>query len=180
MDGLTIRDAAASDMEAAASLYAHHVRHGLATFEEEPPDAAEMTKRLAATRAGSFPWLVAEAGGTIVGYAYAGPYRARSAYRFTVEDSIYLRPDAMGRGIGSVLLESLIVRCTAAGARQVIAVIGDSGNAASIALHRRFGFAHAGLLKSAGFKFGRWVDVVLMQRPRGAATAICHDGQNGL
>ena len=167
MDDLTIRDAAVSDMEAAASLYAHHVRHGLATFEEDPPPAAEMTKRLAAVRDGGFPWLVAEAGGMVLGYAYAGPYRARSAYRFTVEDSIYLSADAAGRGIGSALLEALLARCTAAGARQMIAVIGDSGNAASIALHRRFGFAHAGLLKSAGFKFGRWVDVVLMQRPLG-------------
>ena len=141
--------------------------HGLATFEEAPPDAAEMAARRADVLARGLPYLVAEEAGRILGYAYAAPYRARSAYRFTVEDSIYLDPAATGRGLGARLLAALIEASTAAGARQMLAVIGDSGNAASIAVHARAGFAHAGRFRSVGFKFGRWVDTVMMQRPLG-------------
>ena len=149
------------------AIYAHHVLHGLATFEEVPPDAGEMARRRADVLARGLPYVVAEDGGRLLGYAYAGPYRLRSAYRFAVEDSIYLDPGALGRGIGRILLERLVADSTAAGARQMLAVIGDSGNAGSIAVHARTGFRHVGTFEAVGFKFGRWVDTVLMQRPLG-------------
>jgi phosphinothricin acetyltransferase len=162
-----IRAATPDDGAAMAAIYAHHVLHGTATFEEVPPDAAEIARRLDDIACRGLPYLAAEADGRLLGFAYAGPYRARSAYRFTLEDSIYLDPAATGRGLGRRLLERLIADATAAGARQLVAVIGDSGNAASIALHARLGFAHAGTLRSVGFKFGRWLDTVQMQRPLG-------------
>ena len=152
------------------AIYAHHVLHGLATFEEVPPDAGEMARRRADVLARGLPYVVAEDGGRLLGYAYAGPYRLRSAYRFAVEDSIYLDPGALGRGIGRILLERLVADSTAAGARQMLAVIGDSGNTASIAVHARNSFRHVGTFEAVGFKFGRWVDTVLMQRPLGQGT----------
>ncbi|MFO1142062.1 MAG: N-acetyltransferase family protein [Amaricoccus sp.] len=155
------------DLAAVQAIYAHHVLHGLATFEEVPPDADEMARRRADVLARGLPYVVAGDAGRLLGFAYAGPYRLRSAYRFAVEDSIYLDPGALGRGIGRVLLERLVADSTAAGARQMLAVIGDSGNAASIAVHARTGFRHVGTFEAVGFKFGRWVDTVLMQRPLG-------------
>jgi L-amino acid N-acyltransferase YncA len=166
-----IRSGTPEDAAAIQAIYAHHVLHGTATFEEVPPDQPEIARRQAEIAGRGLPYLVAEAGGRVLGYAYAGPYRARSAYRVTIEDSIYLAPDAAGRGLGRRLLERLIAECTAVGARQLVAVIGDSGNVASIALHERLGFAHAGTLRSVGFKFGRWLDTVQMQLPLGLGDA---------
>jgi L-amino acid N-acyltransferase YncA len=162
-----LRPARAADVPAIEAIYAHHVLHGLATFEEVPPGTAEMARRLEEIAGRGLPCVVAEEAGRLLGYAYAAPYRARSAYRFTLEDSIYLDPAAVGRGIGSGLLAALIDAGTAWGGRQMLAVIGDSGNAASIAVHARAGFRHAGTFRAVGFKFGRWVDTVLMQRPLG-------------
>ena len=162
-----VRDARDEDMPAVAAIYAVHVLSGLASFEEEPPSAEEMSRRRAEVLDCGLPYLVAEAADQIVGYGYAALFRSRSAYRFTVENSVYVEPRSVRRGIGSALLSELIERCEKAGFRQMIAVIGDSGNAASIALHERHGFHHAGNLRSTGFKFGRWVDTVLMQRALG-------------
>lgn len=166
MDAL-IRPGTRADMEAVQAIYARHVLEGLATFEEVPPDVAEMTRRFAEVTGCGLPWLVAEAGGRLLGYAYAGPYRARSAYRFSLEDSIYLDPAAQGRGLGTRMLERLLAESEATGARQMLAVIGDSGNAGSIGVHRRCGFEHVGIFRDVGLKFGRWVDTVMMQRPLG-------------
>ncbi len=167
MDAATIRPALAADLGPIQAIYAHHVLHGIATFEEVPPDVAEMTRRHAAITGRGLPYVVAEVEGRVLGYAYAGPFHGRSAYRFTLEDSIYLDPAATGRGLGRALLERLIADATAAGARQMIAVIGNSGNAGSIALHGRLGFTMIGTMRSVGFKFGRWVDTVSMQRSLG-------------
>ncbi len=154
-------------MDAIAHIYAHHVNHGTATFEIEPPDSSEIERRWSDVTAKGLPWLVAEDGGEVVGYAYAGSYRPRLAYRHTVEDSIYVRADRLGTGVGRLLMPALIDGTKACGMRQMIAIIGDSGNQASINLHRRFGFEHAGLLKNVGFKFGCWLDTVFMQRSLG-------------
>ena len=162
-----IRDATLDDAAAIQAIYAHHVETGLASFEEEAPSVAEMAARHAAAHRAGYPYLVAERTGEVVGYAYASAYRSRPAYRFTVEDSVYVRRGQEGQGVGSALLAALIARCEAGPWRQMIAVIGDSGNAASIALHRRFGFRDVGVLRAVGFKHGRWVDTVLMQRPLG-------------
>jgi L-amino acid N-acyltransferase YncA len=168
-----LRPAAADDFDTIQTIYRHHVLNGLGSFEEVPPERAEMVQRHAAVVGAGLPYLVAlDGGGQLVGYAYAAPFRARSAYRFTVEDSIYIAPDAIGRGIGRMLLAALIERCTALGRRQMIAVIGDSGNAGSIALHTALGFGAPMILQGAGFKFGRWVDIVLMQRPLGPGAGI--------
>jgi phosphinothricin acetyltransferase len=166
-----IRPARDEDLAPIQAIYAHHVLTGLATFEEVPPDAPEIARRRAELLARGLPFLVAEAEGTVLGYAYAGPYRDRPAYRYCLEDSIYLAPDAVGRGVGQRLLAALIEGCTALGYRQMVAVIGDSGNAASIAVHARAGFRHVGTFRAVGFKFGRWVDTVLMQRPLGPGDA---------
>jgi phosphinothricin acetyltransferase len=165
--GLRIRDAAEADMAKVQAIYAHHVLHGLATFEEVPPTVEDMIARRAAVLGLGLPYLVAELDGGIVGYSYATSYRPRPAYRHTVEDSVYIADGLGGRGIGAALLGTLITRCEAGPWRQMLAVIGNSGNAGSIALHRRLGFEHAGTLKSVGFKLGRWVDTVLMQRSLG-------------
>ena len=165
--GVRVRDAAEADMAAVAAIYAHHVLHGLATFEEVPPPAGEFDARRQAVLAAGLPYLVAEAEGRVAGYAYAAGYRPRPAYRHTIEDSVYVAPGLGGRGIGSALLGALIARCEAGPWRQMLAVIGDSGNEGSIALHRRLGFQTVGTLRSVGFKLGRWVDTVLMQRPLG-------------
>jgi len=167
MSDLILRPSCDADLSTVAAIYAHHVRHGLASFELQPPDVAELARRREAVLAEGLPYLVAERDGSVAGYAYAAPYRPRPAYRFTVEDSIYIAPDRVGEGIGRRLLPLLIERCAARGRRQMIAVIGDSGNAASIGLHTAFGFRRVGLLASVGFKHGRWVDSVLMQRPLG-------------
>ena len=163
-----IRDAAERDMAAVAEIYRGYVLDGLASFETDPPSAGEMDRRRSGIQHSGLPYYVAEVDGTVAGYAYAGRYRARIAYRYTVEDSIYVSPDRSGRGVGLALLSALIERCTALGYRQMLAVIGDSGNAASIRLHEKAGFRKVGLLPSVGFKLGRWVDAVLMQRPLGA------------
>lgn len=159
-----IRDAAPEDMAQVAAIYGHHVLHGLATFEEVPPDEAEMRSRFEAVRKAGLPYLVYEEDGQIVGYAYAGPYRLRSAYRLTIENSVYVRDGYAGRGIGRALLTELIERCTAGPWKQMVAVIGDSENHASIGLHRALGFRMVGTLEKVGYKFNRWVDTVLMQR----------------
>jgi phosphinothricin acetyltransferase len=165
----TLRPSADSDADAIAAIYAHHVRTGLSSFELVPPSTAEIARRRADVLARGLPYFVAEIEGTVVGYAYASPYRVRPAYRFTVEDSIYIHADFTRRGIGRLLLAALIAACEERGCRQMVAIVGDSGNAPSIGLHQAFGFQHAGTLRSVGFKFGRWVDTVLMQRPLGPA-----------
>lgn len=167
MTDAVIRPATEADLPAITAIYAEAVRFGTATFELDPPDLTEMTRRFAALTGAGFPYLVAETEGVIDGYAYAGPYRPRPAYRFTVEDSIYLAPSSHRRGIGSRLLERLLEECAPRGYRQMIAVIGDSANAASVALHRRAGFAMIGTHPAVGLKFGRWLDTVMMQRAIG-------------
>jgi len=162
-----VRDAREEDMAAVQAIYAHHGLHDTASFEEEPPSLAEMTRRRGVVLEHGLPYLVAERDGQVVGYSYAMPYHPRSAYRFTIEDSIYIDHRLTGAGIGRALLSSLIDRCAAGQWRQMIAVIGDSGNAASIALHASLGFRHAGTLRSVGFKFDRWIDSVFMQRSLG-------------
>jgi phosphinothricin acetyltransferase len=165
---VAIRPAEAGDIAALQAIYAWHVRNGAASFEEQPPEPAEFERRWRAIAELGLPYLVAcDARGAPLGYAYAGPYRPRSAYRFTVEDSIYLDRAATGRGIGRALLAAVIAGATAAGKRQMLAVIGDSGNAASVGLHAALGFAPVGTFRAVGFKFGRWVDSVLMQRALG-------------
>jgi L-amino acid N-acyltransferase YncA len=167
MSSVSIRAATPADIPAITRIYAHAVRHGTASFELEPPDEAEMARRQRALLDGGYPYLVAEIDGAVGGYAYAGPYRARPAYRFSVENSIYIAPDMHRRGIGRLLLDRLIVECEARGYRLMIAVIGDSGQTPSIELHRTAGFALVGALEGVGYKFDRWLDTVLMQRPLG-------------
>ena len=162
-----IRAARDADMLEISWIYAHHVAHGRASFEEIVPSREEMQSRRQAVLAHGLPYLVAERDGRILGYSYAAPYRSRSAYRFTVEDTVYVADGLAGQGIGSALLGALVSACEAGPWRQMIAVIGDSGNEASIKLHARHGFAQAGLLRDVGFKFGGWVDSVLMQRALG-------------
>ena len=161
---MIIRAATEADAPALAAIYGHHVLHGFGTFEEVPPDADEMARRRAAVAERGLPYLVAEDDGRVLGFAYAGPFRPRAAYRFTVEDSVYIAHDAVGRGVGRAILSALIAACKDLGVRQLVAVIGDSGNAASIGLHRALGFEPAGVGKSFGFKHGRWVDIVWMQK----------------
>jgi L-amino acid N-acyltransferase YncA len=164
----TLRPSRAEDVPAITAIYGLHVLTGTASFETEAPDAAEMARRWAGLVGRGYPYLVAEDAAGIAGYAYAGPYRARPAYRETVENSIYLRSDAMGRGLGRRLLDALIEACMARGFRQMIAVVGDSGNLASIRLHERAGFRLVGVLRSVGYKHERWLDTVLLQRALGA------------
>lgn len=168
---MQVRDAVQGDFPAIQSIYAHHVLNGLASFEEVPPDVAELRRRYDDVAGRGLPYLVAEEAGQVQGYGYCAPYRARSAYRYALENSVYVRDDLRGRGIGTRLLAALIERCAQLGYRQMIAVIGDSANTASIALHARFGFLRVGTLRSVGYKFGRWVDSVQMQRPLGAGDA---------
>jgi L-amino acid N-acyltransferase YncA len=165
---IAIRAARTSDVPGITRIYAHAVKHGTATFELEPPDEAEMARRMQVLLEAKFPYFVAEIGGTVAGYAYASLYRTRPAYRFTVEDSVYVAPDMHRRGIGKALLEKLIDACTALGFRQMIAVIGDSDQAASIGLHEVCGFESAGNLKNIGYKFGRWLDTPMMQLALGS------------
>ncbi|MBR0681984.1 N-acetyltransferase [Roseomonas eburnea] len=167
MTALLIRDSRDDDIPAITAIYGHWVTHGLASFELEPPDAAEMARRRTAVLAAGYPHMVAERDGRIVGYTYASAYRPRPAYRFAVENSVYVAPGATRGGTGATLLDSLIAACTAKGFRLMIAVIGDSANYASVGLHERAGFARAGLLPAVGWKHGRWVDSILMTRPLG-------------
>jgi L-amino acid N-acyltransferase YncA len=162
-----LRAARLEDVPAIHSIYAHHVLHGLASFEEEPPSVEELERRFRDVTRRGLPYLVAEYGPELAGYGYCAPYRARSAYRYTLEDSVYIRHDMTGRGIGKRLLEELVRRCEGLGYRQIVAVIGDSANVSSIGLHAACGFLRVGTLRSTGFKFGRWVDSVYMQRPLG-------------
>lgn len=167
MSNLEIRPTAAADLPAITAIYEHAVLHGTATFELIPPDLAEMTRRFELLAAGGFPYLVAAIDGEIAGYAYAGSYRPRPAYRFTVENSVYFAPDLQRRGIGTQLLQKLIEACEARGYRQMIAVIGDSANLGSIRVHAKTGFRMIGTHPNVGFKFGRWLDTVMMQRALG-------------
>ncbi|MFC5754205.1 GNAT family N-acetyltransferase [Actinomadura rugatobispora] len=172
-----IRPALPADLEAVAEIFAHYVLHSTVTFEQTPPTVARWRERLAALDAKGLPFLVADAGGEVAGYAYAGPWRPKPAYRHTVEDSIYLAPARTGQGLGGALLGALLAGCAQAGARQVIAVIADTGSGTSAALHGRHGFVHAGRLTGVGYKHGRWIDTILMQRalPSGAV----EDGGHG-
>jgi len=165
---MLIRPANRSDAAALAAIYGHHVLHGFGSFEEIPPSAETMAERWAAVRARGLPYLVCETDGQVAGFAYAGPYRPRSAYRYTVEDSVYVAPGLHGRGLGRALLSAVIADCEALGLRRMLAIIGDSGNAGSIALHRSLGFRPAGVLEAVGFKAGRWLDSVILQRDLGA------------
>jgi len=161
---LHIRPATPDDARAIAFVYGHHVLHGTGTFEEEPPSIAEMADRLARVSSRGWPWLVAERDGEVIGYAYAAQFRDRAAYRFAAEDSIYIHPDHMGAGVGRALLDALMAASRDAGFERMFAVIGDSDNKGSIRLHEGAGFEHCGKLDKAGFKFGRYLDVVFMQR----------------
>lgn len=166
-----VRASLESDVPAIAAIYAHHVLHGTASFELVPPDAHEMANRRRQVVERGLPYLVTEIDQSAVAYAYAAPYRTRIGYRFTVEDSIYVHPEFVGKGIGRLLLPALIDACAKASCRQMVAVIGGQNNAASIRLHRAFGFQHVGVLKSVGFKFGAWQDTTFMQRPLGSGNA---------
>jgi phosphinothricin acetyltransferase len=169
---MLIRSAAETDAEALAAIYGHHVLHGFGTFEEVPPAPAEMDQRRRAIAGHGLPYLLAEDAGRMLGFAYAAPFRTRAAYRYTVEDSVYVAPDAVGRGVGRAVLAAVLEACEAMGLRQAVAVIGDSENAASIGLHRALGFRHAGVGQSVGFKHGRWVDIVWMQKPLNGDTSL--------
>ena len=164
---MKLRPATLADIPAITAIYAHAVRHGTASFELEPPTEPEMTRRMQAVLDGKFPYLAADIDDKLAGYAYASLYRTRPAYRFTVENSVYVAADMHRRGVGKALLQRLIDECTARGYRQMIAVIGDSDQAASIGVHKACGFEPAGNLKSIGWKFGKWLDTPLMQRSLG-------------
>jgi L-amino acid N-acyltransferase YncA len=175
-----IRPSADSDIAAIAAIYAHHVRHGVASFEETPPEPDEIARRRRAVTERGLPYLVAERDGRVIGYCHAGPFRPRSGYRYTIEDSIYIEPGEIGRGVGRALLSTLIDRCTHLGYRQMVAVIGGSDQWPSIRLHERLGFSRIGLLPAVGFKFGAWIDVVVMQRALGPGAATPpHDPPQG-
>ena len=166
--GTTIRDAVLADVPQIQQIYAHHVLSSTTTFEEVPPTEEEMAQRMEKVRDHGLPWLVAEHDGRILGYCYAGPYRPRPAYRYTIEDSIYLAEGETGKGIGQLLLGALLQRCEQGPWRQMIAVIAGTQNESSIILHRKLGFAHVGTQPDTGYKFGQWIDVVFMQRALGS------------
>ena len=170
---MIIRAAVDGDIPSIAAIYGHHVLHGLGSFEEEPLPFEEIARRVGAVRELGLPYLVAEQADGAIGFAYAAPFRPRAAYRYTVEDSVYVAPEAMGKGVGKALLAEIIAVCEAMGLRQMMAVIGDSANAASIGLHRSLGFEPAGVCRAVGYKKDRWVDTVWMQRPLNAG-----DGAN--
>jgi phosphinothricin acetyltransferase len=164
---LKIRDATPADIAAVTAIYAPAVREGTASFELDPPDEAEMSRRMATVVGGGYPYLVAEQAGRVIGYAYASAYRTRPAYRWSVENTVYISPSAKRTGAGRALLRALILACEAKGYRQMIAIIGDSGHSASIGLHRALGFTFCGTIHSVGYKHGRWLDSVIMQRALG-------------
>lgn len=173
---ITIRSAIPRDLDAITAIYDDAVRHGTATYELEPPTRGEMDARFAALQADGFPYLVAERDGEVLGYAYAGPFRARPAYRFIVENSIYVAPHAKGQGVGRLLLERLLAEATALGFRQMIAVIGDgSSQSPSVRLHERLGFRHSGVLAGSGYKHGRWLDTVFMQFEMNGGKSVAPD-----
>jgi len=174
---MPIRPATTADVPEVQSIYAHHVLTGTGTFEETPPSVEEMAARFARVRARGWPWLVSADASGVLGYAYATQFRDRSAYRFTLENSVYVREDQRGQGVGKALVAELLAVSAAAGFRQMIAVIGDTENAGSIGLHASLGFHHIGTLRAAGLKFGRWLDVVYMQRALGpgATTVAAED-----
>ena len=167
MAPVLVRPSTPADLSAITAIYAWNVAHGTGTFELESPDETEMTRRRDDVLSKGLPWLVAERGGHVLGYAYANHFRPRRAYRFCLEDSIYLAAEAKGQGLGKLLLAELMARCEAAGARQMLAVIGDSANVASVGVHRALGFEQVGLMRAAGWKFERWLDVVVMQKSLG-------------
>ncbi len=178
---VVIRDAQESDMAAIQAIYSYYVGRSCASFEEAPPSVEEMIARRAKTLARGLPYLVAECDGELLGYTYAGPFRPRSAYRYTIEDSIYVAPSVVRRGVGSTLLGALIRRCTDLGYRQMIGIIGDSANQRSIGLHRKMGFRQEGVLRGVGLKFGHWIDVVIMHLPLGDAdVGLPAENQRGL
>ena len=166
---MNLREARPADLPAIVAIYAHHVAHGTGTFEEQAPDAAEMGRRVARVQEAGCAWLVTENDSEVTGFGYYAQYRDRSAYRFTAEDSIYVRDDVRGQGVGKALVASLLDHAARRGFRQMIAVIGDSENVGSIGLHLSLGFRNIGVMRAVGLKFGRWVDVVTMQRPLGEA-----------
>ena len=174
---VSIRPATAEDMTQVQAIYAHYVTRTAASFEEEVPSVDEMRRRRAEVLARGLPYLVAEEDGEVLGYTYAGPWRPRSAYRYTVEDSIYVAPFVQRRGVGKALLGALIDRCAELGYRRMVAVIGDSANQGSIGLHRSLGFRQEGVLRGVGLKFGRWVDVVIMHRVLGDDSRPLPDGR---
>jgi len=166
-EDFTVRAAGPADLEAVTAIFAHYVTSTVTTFEEVPPTVADWRQRLDDLAGRNLPFLVADQDGTVTGYAYASPWRPKPAYRYTVEDTVYISPAHTGRGLGRALLAALLTGCEQAGARQVIAVIADTGSDASMALHRRLGFTPAGRLRRTGFKYGCWIDTVLMQRELG-------------
>jgi phosphinothricin acetyltransferase len=173
-----VREATHDDMDVIQSIYAHYVLRTTASFEEVPPTVTQMRARFDAVRGQNLPYLVAEIDNEVLGYCYAHPFRPRSAYRYTIENSVYVAPFVVRQGIGQALMAELIKRCTALDYRQMIAVIGDSANLSSIALHRRMGFRQEGVLRGVGLKFGRWMDVVIMHRALGDANAAPPHGDN--
>jgi len=176
---ISIRPSQAGDVATIAAIYRHHVLHGVASFEEVPPDIAEVARRRDDIIGCGLPYLVAERAGQVLGYCYASRYRTRSAYRFSLEDSIYVDQAELGRGLGRALLTELIARCVAQGYRQMVAVIGGSDQWPSIGLHRALGFSEVGVLRAVGYKFGEWVDTVLMQRALGDGAKTRPDGTGG-
>lgn len=172
---LLIRDSQDTDLPHIARIYGHHVQHGTGTFETEPPSVQDMATRRADVLGKSLPWLVLEQDGAVMGFAYANWFRPRAAFRYAVEDSIYLAPEAAGKGWGRALLTELLARCERAGMRKAIAVIGDSANAGSIGLHKALGFEHTGTVTACGWKFGRWLDIVLMEKTLGVGDRCAPD-----
>lgn len=171
-EDIVLRPSKDEDIESIAAIYSYYVLHGTVSFETEPPDVAEMKTRRENLLKQRFPYLVAEHKGAVLGYAYAGPYRSRAAYRNTVENSIYVHPDATAQGIGKLLLSELLKECEALGLRQMIAIIGGSENIASIRLHESLGFRMIGTLQSVGFKKGQWIDTVLLQKALGQGNSV--------
>ena len=165
----TIRPSSDQDVPAITAIYGHHVQHGTGTFETTPPTESDMAARRADVLSKALPYLVAEEAGRVVGFAYCQWFKPRPAYRFSAEDSIYLHPDVAGQGLGKQLLTALVGQAEAAGIRKLIAVIGDSNNAGSVGVHKALGFEQVGVIKSCGWKFGRWLDIVLMEKPLGEA-----------
>lgn len=163
---MKIRSATKADTHDIHSIYEHAVLHGTGTYELEPPSHEEMAARIEKVTGNGFPWIVAEEGGVVLAYAYASPFRTRPAYRWVIEDSVYVAPEAKGKGVGKLLLQELVQQCQALGYHQMIAVIGDGkGNKGSVALHQSLGFTHSGTIEGSGFKFGQWIDTVIMQLP---------------